>query len=149
MKLSKLILVLFFCFSFLGLFPSDLLLGKKVVEITVDKRKVQTGEVFTYKVKIEGIFSKPTLSLPEFKNFKIISQKQSKSYTFVKGKVKTKINLTYRLFAQKAGVFTIRPVILNDRKKRYKSLSVKIRVEGKSLTKKKSLRLYIAEGTDL
>lgn len=123
--------------------------GEKVVVTTVDKRRVRAGEVFTYEVKIEGIFSQPTLSLPEFKNFKIISQVQSKSYSFVGGKVKTKINLTYRLFAQKSGVFTIRPVILNDRKKRYKSVSVKIRVEGKPLRQKKALQPYIAEGTDL
>ena len=143
-KLFKLIIVIFFCFTFLGL-----ALKNPGVDVGVSTRRVKTGEVFTYKIKIEGYFSKPQLKLPEFQNFKVASHSQSKSYSFKGGKTKVMINLIYHLFATKPGVFTIEPVTIEDNGVKRRSRAIKIKVIGDPLPEDKKISPYIKKGTKI
>ena len=143
-KLFKIIFIVFFCFSSLGLF-----LKNNPVEVRVDKRAVETGEVFAYTIKIEGYFFKPRLILPEFNNFKVASQSQSRNYSVKDGKTKVIVSITVFLFAQEPGVFKIAPVIVEDKERKYRSRAVKIRVGGKPLEEKKKILPYIKKGQDI
>ena len=143
-KSVKLIIVILLCLSSLGfLFKSG------VVNVNVSKRKVKTGEIFAYKVKVEGDLSNPKLIMPEFKDFNVASQKQTKSYTIKKGKARLMLDLTYFLFAYEPGAFRIAPVTVVDGEKKYKSKAIKVRVTGEPLGKKKKILPYIKEGTKI
>ena len=144
LKLLKLTTFAVLCVFFLGLS-----LGKETIVVKSDKKVVKTGEIFTYTVKIEGLFSNPSLIMPKFKDFKIISQSHSKNYSFGGGQTKTIINLTYLLFAHKPGVFVITPVILEDGDKKYESKPLTIKVKGKPLEEKKKILPYIQSGIDI
>ena len=85
----------------------------------------------------------------EFKNFRVASQQQSKSYAFKEGKTKMIINITYGLFAVESGVFIIEPVILEDDGKKHRSKAIKIKVIGKPLKEQKKITPYIEEGTKI
>jgi hypothetical protein len=119
------------------------------VEAKVDKDKVNTGEVFTYTVKIRGEFENPELTLPKFKNFKIVSQSQSKSYSFKEGKVEIEFKLVYQLFAPNPGIFEIEEVIVKDKGRKYKSKSILIKVKGKPLKEKRKISPYIEKGINI
>jgi len=143
-KLSKVIFIIAFCFSSLGLFWGD-----NPISVEVNKREIKTGEVFSYTIKIEGIFQKPNLNLPDFKNFNVVSQSQSKSYRQKKEGLMQTYVLKYFLFAPEAGQFTIKPAVLEDGDKTYKSKSITIKVKGKPLKEKKKILPYIEQGTDI
>jgi len=143
-KSFKLLIVIFLCLGSLGL-----AFGNQTIDAKVSKTKVKTGEIFTYKIRVEGNFSKPRVILPEFKDFKIASHKQSKSYTIRKGKAHLEFSMTYFLFADKPGVFVIKPVIVEDEQKKYKSRAIKIKAIGRPLEEKKKILPYIKEGTSI
>jgi hypothetical protein len=132
------------CFFSLGLS-----LNSKPIEVEISKNKVETGEVFTYTVKIEGIFHKPHLTLPNFDDFKFVSQNQSKSVSREKEGVKRIIILKYFLFAPKPGSFKIEPATLEDKGKKYKSKAISIKVKGKPLEEKRRIQPYIDKGTNI
>ena len=142
-KLFKLVLIML-CFSSLGFS-----LGEKVIEAKVDKKNVETGEIFTYEIVIQENLDITALKLPEFKDFKVVSQSQSQSY-YAKGRVsKTIINLTYFLFAPEPGKFIIEPVTLESEKQKHQSQAIIIKVKGESLEKKQKILPYIEKGTNL
>jgi hypothetical protein len=143
-KLSKLIILALVFITSLGLSMRN-----PAVAVKINKNKVATGEVFTYEIKIEGDFTKPDLKLPEFKNFKVASQSQSKSYSFKGGETKVIINITYHLFATEPGVFVIEPVIVEDQGKKYQSKAITIKVIGKPLGEGKKINPYIEKGTKI
>ena len=143
-KSVKLLIIALLCLNSLGfLFKSS------IVNVNVSKKRVETGEIFAYKVKIEGDFSNPKVVMPEFKDFNVASQKQTKSYAIKKGKARLTLDLTYFLFAYEPGVFTIQPVTVTEGEKEYKSRSIKIKVIGEPLGKKKKILPYIKEGTKI
>ena len=143
LKLSRTLLLIMFCFFALG-FGNN----QKAIEVEVDKTSVETGEVFTYTIKIEGIFHKPNLDLPDFENFKIVSQSQSKNYRQEKEGLKRIIVLKYFLFAPAAGSFTIDPSVLEDGDRKFKSKSITIKAKGKPLEEKRKIQPYIEKGTN-
>ena len=98
---------------------------------------------------ISGVFSKPVLNLPEFKNFTVLSQRQSKEYSLEGKNIKTNMKMVYELFASRPGVFVIKPVTLKDSNRTYKGPPIKIKVKGKPLKDKRKISPYILEGTDL
>jgi hypothetical protein len=119
------------------------------MEAKVDKNKVETGEIFTYTLKIEGDFSSPKLALPDFRDFKIVSQNQTKSYSFKDNKARLQFNLIYHLVVAHPGTFTIKEAILEDKERKFKSNSIVVEVSGKPLEDKKKLAPYIEQGTDI
>lgn len=142
-KLFKLSIISLLVVSF------GLSLNNKAITAKINKQKVTTGEVFTYSLKIEGTFKDPVLKLPDFENFKVISQSQSQSYRQTKEGTENILSLIYHLFAPEPGVFTIRPATLENESTKYKSNSVTIKVKGKFLEKKKKIRPYTEKGTDI
>lgn len=144
LRLFNLSLIIFLLFTFLS-FSQD----EEVIEVKVSKDKVETGEVFTYRIKIEGSFTQPELTLPEFKDFKVISQSRSKNYAFKQGRKKVIHNLVYQLFAPNPGVFTIKEAVLEDRGKKFKSKSITIDVKGRPLKEKRKILPYIEKGIEI
>jgi hypothetical protein len=144
LRLANLALVILLLFS-TRCFPDD----KVVMEAKVDKNKVETGEIFTYTLKIEGDFSSPKLALPDFRDFKIVSQNQTKSYSFKDNKARLQFNLIYHLVVAHPGTFTIKEAILEDKERKFKSNSIVVEVSGKPLEDKKKLAPYIEQGTDI
>ncbi len=87
--------------------------------------------------------------MPDFENFKVISQTQTKSYRQEKeGLMRTYI-LKYFLFSPEAGNFRIKSAVLEDEGKKYKSESITIKVTGKPLEEKRKIQPYIEQGTDI
>ena len=138
-----------FVFIMLCFFSLGFSLGEKIIEAKVDKKNIETGEIFTYEVTIRGNLDITVLKLPELKDFKVVSQNQSQSYS-LKGKVsKTTITLTYILFAPEPGKFIIEPVTLESEEQKYQSQIITMEVKGESLKKKRKILPYIKEGTSL
>ena len=137
------ILALFSLFS-LGLAPDN-----ETIKVEASKKAVETGEIFTYKIKIEGDFSQPQLLPPEFENFQIISRSESQSYAYEGGRMKTRINFIYYLSASNPGTFTIQPTTLKDEGKEYKSESLTVIVVGEPLERKRKIQPFIDSGTNL
>jgi len=131
-------------------FATPLGIGEKVIEVKVDKKKVDTGEIFTYKIIVQGdLESEAQLKLPEFKNLRVVSQSQSRNYSVKSGLGKTTINFTYHIFAPKAGVYTIEPVTLESKDSKYQSRAITIKAKGKPLKEKMKILPYIEKGTNL
>lgn len=120
-----------------------------IVTASVDKEKVRTAEVFTYQVEIKGEFTSPKIALPDFKDFRVVAQNQSKSYSFKEGKTHLTLKLTLMLFASNPGTFTISEVIVEDKESRFMSNSITIVVTGKPLEKKRLIPRDIDSGIDI
>ncbi|MCF7873671.1 MAG: BatD family protein [Candidatus Omnitrophica bacterium] len=152
-KLPKLFFIILGVFVFLGFFhrnsenknENDL----KPIKVEISKNKVATGEIFSYLITIEGKFENPKLQMPDLDQFKVVSTKKTKSFSYQKDKLKTTVTITYFLFCPKPGSFTIEPVKLIDNNKTHQSKSFKIIVTGKSLKKKRKIVPYIEGGTKI
>ena len=125
-------------------------IGEKVIEAKVSDRMVETGEIFSYELKLQGEINATCLQLPDFEGFQVLSQSQSQSYSSQGGVIKTSINLIYLLFASEPGTFTITPAILmKNGKKKYQSRAITIKVSGESLERKQKILPYIEKGIEL
>jgi len=134
----------------LWIFSLGFSLGEKIIDVKVDKKNVETGEIFTYEVIVQGSMkSSAQLKLPEFKNLKIVSQNQSRNSLTEGGVTKTIISFTYHIFAPKPGVYTIEPVTLESGENEYQSRAVTIKARGKPLKEKIKILPYIEKGTNL
>lgn len=143
-KLLKLTLIGLWFFS-LGLS-----LGEKIIDVKVDKRKVETGEIFTYEVTVQGDLDvSAKLKLPKFKDLRVVSQSQSRNYSIKSGVAKTTLNFTYHIFAPNPGVYTIEPVTLESGENKYQSRVITIKVRGKPLKEKMKILPYIKKGINL
>jgi len=140
-KISVLFVAAYFCLGFS--------FAANPLAVKVSKTKVKTGEVFIYTVVIKGSFSSPTVILPKFKDFKVLSRSESKSYSLVKGKTKVYFKIVYYLFASKPGAFIIPRVVIKDKIRRYKSKLIVIKVKGKPLKNRKKILPYIKTGTNI
>lgn len=108
-----------------------------VVEVKADKTVVSAGETFTYTITIKGEFSSPKITMPEFNNFEIVSQRKSQSYMIKEGVSHIEITTRFILAAYTPGVYTIERVIVKDKGQTYSSEEVSIEVKGSPLKKKK------------
>lgn len=143
-KLFKLALIGLWFFS-LGLS-----LGEKIIEVKVDKKKVETGEIFTYEVTVQGnLEASAQLKLPEFKDLRVVSRSQSRNYSIKSGLAKTTLNFTYHIFAPNPGIYTLEPVTLESEENKYQSRAITIKVRGKPLKEKMKILPYIEKGTNL
>lgn len=130
------------------LFPL-LSLAEELIIVKVDKEVVNTGEIFTYTAEVKGEFTSPEVFPPEFKNFTVVFQNQSRNYSFKDDKIILEFSLTYQLFASQPGEFTIEELIVKDGKKEFKGRSFIIKVEGKPLEEKRKVLPYIDSGIDI
>jgi len=144
LKFVKVATIISICF-----FLSGFSLKKSIVKAQVNKRRVKTGEIFTYKVKIEGDFTNPYFVLPKFENFRIVSRTHSKRYSFDNGKVAAAIDLTYFLFAPCPGRFTIKSAVVADSGTRHRSKAFTIKVKGPPLKDKEKILPYISKGKNI
>ncbi len=142
----KAFLVVTFCVFLLGQVSED---KDNPITVSVDKQEVETGEVFTYKIKVNGEFTQPKVTLPRFKDFKLASQSHSKSYSVGNTKTAVKINLVFYLFATEPGTFTIEPVVLKSAEGRYESKAITINAKGEALKDKRKILPYLKRGTNL
>lgn len=143
-KLFKLALIGLWFFS-LGLS-----LGEKIIEVKVDKKKVETGEIFTYEITVQGnLEASAQLKLPEFKDFRVVSRSHSRNYSIKSGLAKTTLNFTYHIFAPNPGIYVLEPVTLESEENKYQSRAITIKVRGKPLKEKMKILPYIEKGTNL
>jgi hypothetical protein len=119
------------------------------IEAKVNKDKVKTGEIFVYSLKIEGSFKNPKLSLPDFKDFQIVTQNQVQNYITEAGRVKTILSLEYRLAIPKPGKFKINAATINDSGRIFKSKIQEIEVTGEPIHKRKELPSYLNNSIDI
>lgn len=124
-------------------------LAETTLEVKISKDKVETGEVFTYTVKVKGNFISPKLTLPDFKNFIIISQNQGENYSLEGNTATVEYLLTYSLMAARPGVFTIKGVILKEKNKQTQTEPLSVEVIGKPLQDKRKVQPYLEQGTDI
>ena len=118
--------------------------------VDVDKTKLETGEVFTYSIAVNGEFSEDArITPPDFSPFKIVTQNQSRNYSFHEGKMSFSVTFVYRLIAPEPGTFTIAETVLKDNGKEIKSATFTITVEGRPLKEKEKVLPYINGATDL
>ena len=116
----------------------------------VDKTELETGEVFTYSLTIDGEFSEDAqIKLPDFAPFEIITKNQSRNYSFKEGKMSFTVTLAYRLVATEPGTFAIAETVLKDNGQEIKSATFTITVEGRPLKEKEKVLPYINGATDL
>ena len=141
------------CFLSLGLSLGEAVplgIGEKMIDVKVDKKNVETGEIFIYEVIVQGNLElSAQLKLPKFKDLKVVSQNQSRNYSIKNGLAKTTINFTYHIFAPNPGVFNIEPATLESGENKYQSRAVTIKARGKPLEEKKKILPYIKKGTNL
>lgn len=142
LKLLKIITFLFFILTWGASYDNPII-------IKVDKNTVKTGEIFKYEVMVRGGFISSKLTLPKFKNFKIISQTQSKSYSFSGNETEVEIKYIYFLLAEEPGLFKIEPVIIKDDNKEYRSEDITIEVNGESLKDLQKILPYIDKSIDI
>ncbi len=99
------------------------------VKADVDKLKVTTDEDITYKVTVVNSGKiVPKIKFPKFEGFKVVSQAQSSTISFVKSNVETILIYAYILRPLAAGKYTIGPVEAVNNNKTYKSDSFEIEV---------------------
>jgi hypothetical protein len=153
LKLSKIFILILGFFIFAGFFGKDSNetkdTGLHSVKIEVSKNKIETGEIFAYSITIEGEFKNPKVEIPNLDNFRIISTKKTKNFSYQKNKVKAILNITYFLLCPQPGSFTIKPVKVTEKNKTYESNSVDIIVKGEPLDKKEQLQPYIESGISI
>ncbi len=135
------IFFLFLWISILGWSASDLL-----VKVSVDKNKVKTGEVFTYRINLESKKRIKDIILPKFDGFKVISQNREQRYLFGKGGLKIKLRFTFKLIAYNPGIYTIDKVKIKVGNKVFESDSVTIEVRGSSIKEAPQEKESLFEG---
>ena len=137
-KLISIFCGLFFC---VGAYASS---GKGLIEVTLDKKEVSTGEVFTYTVTIAGDLKSPRIEPPEFKPFKIFGQSSSRSYSRHGVKSQLKVVYRYQLVAYEPGEYILRGVEVKDRGTVFQAEPVTIKVTGEAIDieKERSLRKF-------
>lgn len=152
LKLSRFFLILA-TFVFFGFFGQDSKQNQEEnqnkVSVEVSQNKLETGQVFSYLITIEGDFNDPELIMPGLDDFIIVSTKKSESFSYQKDNIKTKIKITYFLICPNPGTFKIEPVKIVDAGKTYQSDSFTIVATGDPLEKKKKLQPYIEGGTEI
>ena len=115
----------------------------------VSKRKMGVGEVFTYTLKVSGNFSSPELTPPEFKDFNVVSQSQSKSFSLINDEIHMDFIITYSLFAPSPGVFIIEAPQIKDNDTVLKGKPIKIKVRGKPLKEQEKILPLVKSATDI
>lgn len=107
-----------------------------LIKVSVDKKRVRTGEVFTYKVEMELPFNPQEIKLPKFEGLKVISQSQRSSYNIKKDKIIVKIKMVFKLVAFSPGKYVIKSIVVKGKNRTIKSEKVEIEVYGERIKDK-------------
>ena len=104
------------------------------IKAEVDKQKLATDELLTYKLTISGDEKDiPAPRLPEFKGFNIISQAESASAALAKSNIKRNIVYLFVMVPKEEGEFKIEPSQIKFKGKTYQTPSFQIQViQGKA-----------------
>ncbi|MCK9573451.1 MAG: BatD family protein [Candidatus Omnitrophica bacterium] len=119
------------------------------IEASVDKRKVATGEIFTYTLKVDGEFISPKLTIPKFNDFTIVSQNQQRQYTSKGSNTALTVKITYHLLALNPGNFAIEGASVKDKEKELKAQTIVIEATGKAVKEKIKVAPQIEKGIDI
>jgi hypothetical protein len=96
----------------------------------VDKKNITTDDSITYKLLITSTQKNiPAVQLPEFEGFKVLSQAQSSSASFIKDKVKTAFVYAYILAPENTGKIIIQPAMIKLNNSKISSESFEIEVK--------------------
>lgn len=126
--------LLFFMITALILFFASPVLAEIEMKAQVDKNKLTTDELLTYKLIITSDEKNiPRLQLPKFEGFNVISQAQSSTISFAKSNIKKIIVFAFILRPKEVGEFKIEPTQINFEGKTYKTEVFKIKIiQGKT-----------------
>ncbi|MEW6100677.1 MAG: BatD family protein [Candidatus Omnitrophota bacterium] len=107
------------------------------IKAEVDKKVISTDEAVTYKVTVASDEKNaPVLTLPEIKDFALLSSAQSSSVSVAKSKVNTAFVYVFILAPKAAGKFTIGPTTIKHDGQVYSSETFEIEVsQGKNKPK--------------
>lgn len=120
--------ILLFCFFSLR-FASGAL-AETSIKAEVDKLSLTTDDTLTYKlVVISSGKNIPSPVIPKFKGFNVLSQAQSTSISFAKGKAETQLVYVFILVAHSEGKLKIEPGAINIGKETYSSEQFEIEVK--------------------
>lgn len=105
----------------------------------VDKLKITTDEVVTYKLNINSTEKNiPRPQIPKFEGFSVISQAQSSSVSWTSGGLKSSLIYSYVLMPRSIGKFKIEPSEMTIGGKTYASQEFEIEVtQGKNKSQPK------------
>jgi len=100
------------------------------VTSSVDKIKVSQDELITFTVEINGAIGKlPEIKLPDLdKDFIVVSTSKQHNISFGSAQGKLAFSLKYLLKAKEVGTFSIEPVIVDYKGKKYKTETINIEV---------------------
>ena len=122
---------------------------EKTITVETDKNQLSTGETFVYKIKITGGFSDPEIKLPDFENFRVVGQQQSRNYSYQGKTAILQFNMAIILMAVNPGDYTIPPLELTDKNETFKSEAITVKVQGRPLKEKQKILPYIESGKDI
>jgi hypothetical protein len=110
------------------------------IKAEVDKTSLTTDDSLTYKITIESTDKKVSdLKLSEFKGFAVISQLQSSSIAFEKGKSRASVVYSFILAPVETGRLFIGPASVSVGRQVYSTDSFEIQVtQGKAKPEKPS-----------
>ena len=125
---------LFSCLFFLFNFSLNQI-DSSLIKVNVDKKRVHTGEVFTYEVEMNLPFAPQEVKLPKFEGLKVISQSQRSSYNIKRDKTIVKIKMVFKLMALSPGKYIIKNIVVKGKNRIIKSKEVEIEVYGEKIRK--------------
>lgn len=120
--------ILLFCFFSLC-FASGVL-AETSIKAEVDKLSLTTDDTLTYKlIVISAGKNIPLPVIPKFEGFNVLSQAQSTSISFAKGKAETQLVYVFILLAHSEGKLKIEPGSIKIGKETYSSGQFEIEVK--------------------
>lgn len=101
------------------------------VEASLSESNVYTGERITLSIEVSGNFnnvSRP--QLPEFKNFRLLSNtpSTSRSYRYINGQSSVSYTYSYHLIAQKKGEFQVPPITISIDGETYTTDPIRVKI---------------------
>ncbi len=130
MKNKKFIItIILFILSF-----ARVVFAETAIKAEVNKTKITTDEAVTYKIIIISTEKNtPSPTFPKFAGFKVISQIQSSTVSFVKNNVETNLTRIFLLTPINIGKFKIEPSSIKIKGKTYSTEGFEIEItEGKT-----------------
>jgi hypothetical protein len=96
------LLLIFFLIAF------NLCAEELSLEVSLDKDTLAVAEILEYKISLKGSFKRePLLEVPEFEDFKIISNRKLSRFNISKGKVVSSLEFIFLLSPLRAGTLEI------------------------------------------
>ena len=111
------------------IFPLSFAYANIEIKAEVDKQKLSTDELLTYKLTVlSAQKSTPAPQVPNFTGFNIISQAQSNTVSFAKSKFQNIIVYAFILSPKEAGKFKIEPSQIKLQGQTYQAEAFEIEV---------------------